>query len=92
MVGRKSNRGFFTKRHSGGRQLPEARVVIDRRPPDWAAEPVVAAPQLSEVTYVRMSPGLKVTLLAVLQGFWPVVVIVGMGLALLWTGALANSP
>lgn len=92
MVGRKRNKGIFKKRQSGSSHLPEARVVIDRRPPDWASEPLVPAPQMSEVTYVRMSPGISTTLLAVLQGFWPVVVIVSMGLALLWTGALANSP
>lgn len=84
--------GIFTRRQSGGNQLPEARVVIDRRPPDWASESLMPAPQVSEVTYVRMAPDFKATLLAVLQGFWPVVVIVGMGLALLWAGALANSP
>lgn len=85
-------RGAFQKRRVDGNGLPEARVVIGKHAPEWSAQPLVPDAQPSQVTYKRVSPGFRATALSVLNGFWPVVVIVSMGLALLWGGALANSP
>ncbi len=44
------------------------------------------------VSYVRAAAPLSTTLLALVNAFWPVLVIVSMGLGLLWGGMLANSP
>lgn len=86
-------RGIFQKGRGAASGLPQARVVLGKHAPEWS-ESLLRGPlaQPSAVTYKRVSPEWSATALSVLNGFWPVVVIVSMGLALLWGGALANSP
>ena len=71
--------------------LPEARVVVGKHSHCQAQPWRSQVTETAQYTRKRLTPATH-TFMVVLGGFWPLIVIVGMGLGLLWASALANSP
>lgn len=82
------------RRGRSGQQspIPEARVVQGRHAPSWRRqEPHSVAASPMSTTYVRTKVGSD-SALALLMGFWPLIAIMSMSVAMVWSASVYNGP
>ena len=72
--------------------IPEARVVLGRHAPPWSRQHWKTAPAPSSATtYARETAGMD-SAIALLCGFWPLIAIITMGVAMVWSASVFNGP
>lgn len=75
-----------------GHRIPEARVVLGGHAPAWASEHRRQPKNSSTaLTYERIREG-REGALAMVFGFWPLLTIMGMGIALIWSASVSAGP
>jgi len=81
-----------TRKRQQRSPFPEARVVQGRHAPAWSRQvfkPAAAIP--GATTYERDTSG-AYSVASVLYGFWPVLAILSMGIAMIWSASVFNGP
>ncbi len=77
------------ERARGAGPLPRARVVHGGEFPEAVAVPAPSAP--SGVTYERIREG-REGAVALFFGFFPVIAILSMGIAMVWSASVFSGP
>ena len=71
--------------------IPEARVVQGGHAPSWRQADLQPAQAASQGTYQRVRAG-RGEAVAALFAFWPLIAIVSMGIAMVWSASVFNGP